>query len=59
VLLIEANERAALAAISGGADMSVLTESRDKLDAAIDAPIDVSAGVDPEQLALRVALGVA
>lgn len=55
---VEQHERVALAVVSAGADPSILSEARDRFDAAlVEAP--EPAVVDSEQFQLRRALGVA
>jgi hypothetical protein len=57
-VLVEQHERAALAVVSGGGGAEVLSESREQLDAALNAHAGPG-DMDPDQWQLRVALGVA
>lgn len=55
---VEARERLALAAVSAGAEPSLLAQIRDEFDAGLVEKPKL-ASVDSEQLELRRALGVA
>lgn len=57
-LVLERDERVVMALVAAGADLSQLAGRREEFDASLEAP-PVLSTLDPEQVALRRALGVA